>query len=231
MSGSSKVLPPHLETLVPDEWGIWRWFVLRGAGFPANLIQHLAQPDCAARADALILAQERLQWLFQNAIRSLNGTLDELSRKGEDRYGASFKKILDARRRLAEGKIPRSEDFAPEIQQMFNEISEAMRQCERLSAEWVVSFKDSLVSQTEALREFAQDAMFQEAVIWQNRQAFETAVQSVARERRDPARNQRQRNHEELIANYAQRYCVKNDTIGFFGPVAWGRIESGSPML
>ena len=231
MSGSSKVLPPHLETLVPDEWGIWRWFVLRGAGFPANLIQHLAQPGCAARADALIFAQERVQWLFQNAIRSLNGTLDELSRKGEDRYGMSFKKILDARRRLAEGKIPRPEDFAPEVRQMFNEITEAIGQSERLSAEWVVSFKDSLISQTEALREFAQDAMFREAVIWQNRQAFETAVQSVARERRDPARNQRQRNHEELIANYAQRYCVKNDTIGFFGPVAWGRIESGSPIL
>src|SRR6267142_2164584 len=231
MSGSSKVLPPHLETLVPDEWGIWRWFVLRGGGFPAKLNDHLAQPGCAARADALILAQERVQWLFQNAIRLLNGRLDELSRKGEDRYGTSFKKMLDARRRLAEGKIPSSEDFAPEIQQMFNEITEAMRQCESLNAEWIVSFKDSLISQTEALREFARDAMFQEAVVWQNRQAFETAVQSVARERRDPSRNQRQRHHEELIANYAQRYCVKNDTIGFFGPVAWGRIESDSPML
>ena len=85
--------------------------------------------------------------------------------------------------------------------------------------------------QTEKLREFARDPTFQEAVIWQNRQAFETAVQSIARENGPSPRNQRQRNHEELIANYAQRYCVKNDTIGFFGPVAWGRIESGSRML
>ena len=48
---------------------------------------------------------------------------------------------------------------------------------------------------------------------------------------RNLARNQRQRNHEELVANYAQRYCVKNDTIGFFGPVAWGRIEPGSGII
>ncbi|HET8890100.1 MAG TPA: lantibiotic dehydratase [Candidatus Angelobacter sp.] len=231
MSGSSNALPPHLEALVPAEWGIWRWFVLRGSGFPAELINRLTQPSCAARADALIVAQDRVQWLFQNTVRALNGTLDELRRKGEDRYGTSFKKILDARRRLAEGKVPRSEDFSPEIRRMFHEITEGMRQCERLNAEWVVSFKDSLISQTEALREFARDPMFQEAVIWQNRQAFETAVQSVAREHRDSARNQRQRNHEELIANYAQRYCVKNDTIGFFGPVAWGRIEPGPPTL
>ena len=137
MSGSSNALPPHLETLVPDEWGIWRWFVLRGAGFPAELIHRLAQPGCAARADALILAKDRIQALFQNAIRALNETMDELRRKGEDRYGASFKKVLDGRRRLAEGKIPRSENFSPEIQRMLNEITEAMQQCERLNAEWI----------------------------------------------------------------------------------------------
>jgi hypothetical protein len=231
MSSSNNALPPHLETLLPDEWGIWRWFVLRGAGFPAELIHRLAQPGCAARADALILAKDRIQGLFQNAIRTLNETMDELRRKGEDRYGTPFKKVLDGRRRLAEGKIPRSENFSPEIQQMLNEITEAMQQCERLNAEWMMSFNGSINGQAEILQAFARDPMFQEAVIWQNRQAFETAVQSVARERQDLPRNQRQRNHEELIANYAQRYCVKNDTIGFFGPVAWGRIEPGPPMI
>ena len=28
-----------------------------------------------------------------------------------------------------------------------------------------------------------------------------------------------------------QRYCGKNDTIGFFGPLAWGRIEDAAPPL
>ena len=231
MPGSSNALPPHLETLVPFEWGIWRWFVLRGAGFPAEQIKRLAQSSCAVGADALISAEERVQSLFQNAIPILNGTMDELRRKGEDRYGQIFKSILNARRSLADGKIPRSEDFSPEIQRIFNEIAEAKQECERLNAEWVQSFTNSLNAQTETLRDFARDPMFQEAVIWQNRQAFETAVQSVARENEATSRNQRQRNHEELVANYAQRYCVKNDTIGFFGPVAWGRIESGSGMI
>jgi len=231
MPGSKHILPPHLETLVPFEWGIWRWFVLRGAGFPAEQIEGLAQPACAAAADALILAEERVQQLFQSAIRALNDTMDELRRQGEDRYGARFKNVLNARRRLAEGKIPRSDDFSPEIQRIFNEMREAEQECKRCNAEWVQSFTLSLIGQTEALREFARDLKFQEAVIWQNRQAFETSVQSIARENGPSLRNQRQRNHEELIANYAQRYCVKNDTIGFFGPVAWGRIEPVSRML
>jgi hypothetical protein len=231
MHGSSNALPPHLETLVPFEWGIWRWFVLRGAGFPAEQIKRLAQSGCAVGADALISAEERVQSLFQNAIPILNGMMDELRRKGEDRYGQVFKSILNARRSLTDGKIPRSENFSPEIQRIFNEIAEAEQECERLNTEWTQSFTNSLIGQTETLRDFARDPMFQEAVIWQNRQAFETAVQSVARENEATSRNQRQRNHEELVANYAQRYCVKNDTIGFFGPVAWGRIESGSRTL
>nr|WP_242704991.1 lantibiotic dehydratase [Streptomyces sp. IBTA2] len=33
------------------------------------------------------------------------------------------------------------------------------------------------------------------------------------------------RQREELVAHYWQRFCVKNDTIGFFGPVGWGRVD------
>src|SRR6476646_6944777 len=135
MPGSNQAVPPQLETLVPLEWGVWRWFVLRGAGFPAEQITRLAQPRCAAAADALISAEERLQSLFQNAIRTLNKTMDELHRQDEDRYGPTFKNVLNARRRLAEGKIPRSEDFSPEIQRIFNEIRESEQEFGRLNGE------------------------------------------------------------------------------------------------
>ncbi|MFF4044860.1 lantibiotic dehydratase [Streptomyces sp. NPDC001816] len=30
-------------------------------------------------------------------------------------------------------------------------------------------------------------------------------------------------------AGYWQRFCVKNDTIGFFGPVGWGRWDPAAP--
>jgi hypothetical protein len=148
MSGLSNALPPHLETLVPFEWGIWRWFVLRGAGFRAEQIERLGQPRCSAEADALISAEEHVQSLLQSAIRLLNETMDELRQKGEDRYGATFKNVLNARRRLTEGKIPHAEDFSPEIQRIFREIAEAKQECERRNAEWGHSFTNSLTDQT-----------------------------------------------------------------------------------
>ncbi len=40
-------------------------------------------------------------------------------------------------------------------------------------------------------------------------------------------RNAKHRLHEALVTSYLQRYCGKNDTIGFFGPVSWGQIDDG----
>ncbi|HEV2255838.1 MAG TPA: hypothetical protein VGS06_22045 [Streptosporangiaceae bacterium] len=33
------------------------------------------------------------------------------------------------------------------------------------------------------------------------------------------------------MASYLQRYCLKNDTIGFFGPVGWATAEPGTAGL
>jgi hypothetical protein len=46
----------------------------------------------------------------------------------------------------------------------------------------------------------------------------------------DPGGSQH-RQHEALVANYLQRYCAKNDTIGFFGPVGWARVTNASSPL
>ena len=52
-----------------------------------------------------------------------------------------------------------------------------------------------------------------------------------SRSPRAPAKPSRRARREEIVASYWQRYCGKNDTIGFFGPLAWGRIEDAGPPL
>jgi hypothetical protein len=79
------------------------------------------------------------------------------------------------------------------------------------------------------LRAVARDPLFRTAVTWQNRAALHNAVAKIAADARAPASRQRQR--EEVVASYWQRYCAKNDTIGFFGPLAWGRIADDGPPV
>jgi hypothetical protein len=84
--------------------------------------------------------------------------------------------------------------------------------------------------ESERLAEAAGDPRFQEAVTWQNPAALANAVLKVAS--RAPTKPpSRARGREEIVASYLQRYCGKNDTIGFFGPLAWGRIEDDGPPL
>jgi hypothetical protein len=74
----------------------------------------------------------------------------------------------------------------------------------------------------------AGDPRFAEAVVWQNRAAYHNAVLKVAAGSGDGSKWRRR---EELIATYWQRYCVKNDTIGFFGPLGWGRIDERDALV
>jgi hypothetical protein len=79
------------------------------------------------------------------------------------------------------------------------------------------------------LSEIASDPSFAEAVIWQNRSAYRTAVAKIAGRGAEPGSKRRQR--DGVVAGYWQRYCSKNDTVGFFGPLAWGTIRDDGPPV
>ncbi|WP_327279582.1 lantibiotic dehydratase [Streptomyces sp. NBC_01205] len=79
-----------------------------------------------------------------------------------------------------------------------------------------------------AIRRTAGDPLFREAVTWQNRNLIPDVLDKAAA---GEPRNARGRGHETAIAKYLQRYTVKNDTIGFFGPVGWGTFTDGTKAL
>lgn len=71
---------------------------------------------------------------------------------------------------------------------------------------------------------------FQCAVAWQNHPVLKLAVLPLLR--REPGagpRTSKHRQREDVVASYWQRYCVKNDSIGFFGPVGWTTLAPDTP--
>jgi Lantibiotic dehydratase, N terminus len=78
------------------------------------------------------------------------------------------------------------------------------------------------------LARVARDPRFREAVAWQSREALRGAVHKLAAGGESPSRRRRR---ADVVAGYWQRYCAKNDTIGFFGPLGWGRFaEEGAAI-
>jgi len=87
-----------------------------------------------------------------------------------------------------------------------------------------------------AILKTAADARFREAVTWQNRLAVETGFNALLR-RPPSTENAKTRQQQLLVVKYLQRYCAKNDTIGFFGPAGWtgvggaAHFEAGPELI
>jgi hypothetical protein len=80
------------------------------------------------------------------------------------------------------------------------------------------------------LRDAASEPLFREAVTWQNRDAVVDGLDSLLRKPAE-ATDSKTRKKELMVARYLQRYCAKNDTIGFFGPVGWARFEEAGRFV
>ncbi|GGQ08058.1 lantibiotic dehydratase [Streptomyces roseolilacinus] len=87
-------------------------------------------------------------------------------------------------------------------------------------------FDEGAVRTARLLQEIAASPRFRAAVAWQNPAVLRTGVAPfLAWTPTAAGRTSMPRQREELVAHYWQRFCVKNDTIGFFGPVGWGRWD------
>jgi hypothetical protein len=84
----------------------------------------------------------------------------------------------------------------------------------------------------EAVRQFLRHEPAVAAIAWQNPGLMDNwvtgYVAALTTEERTGLRRRSQR--EAKIAKYAQRYCAKNDTIGFFGPVGWATLDDDAPL-
>ncbi|MEV1057513.1 thioesterase domain-containing protein [Micromonospora chalcea] len=91
-------------------------------------------------------------------------------------------------------------------------------------------FEEALRSGAQRFTALAADPLFREAVTWQNRGAL-VAFDGLVRGGADAARNVRRRDRERALLKYWQRYCGKNETVGFFGPSCWVTVDPAQPEV
>src|SRR6266508_2779055 len=147
----------HRVPLGATSWFVWREALLRSTGFPADGLDRLGAPRCAAIADAYLAGGTEL---------------------------AAFE----------------------------------------------VQFAATLSECSRAVSRIAADRRLREAITWQNPAALRLLDYLAAC---DPAtaRDHKRRHREQQLTRYWQRYCAKNETIGFFGPALWARVDPGVAYL
>ena len=215
-------LAEHLAPLPGGPWAVWRWAGLRGTGFPVGRLLSLAAPRCARAAEELNEKRDRESEADEAALsaarRSLSGDGGRSSQEKARRLVKSWMRSdgagLDGREAAAVARL---------------------RQCRQEHAEaretFLKEFESGVRQVSESLREMARRNDFREAVAWQNRHALRTGIDALLRKGDGEARGSKLRQYEQLVALYTQRYCAKNDTIGFFGPVGWARFVPDGPAV
>lgn len=92
-------------------------------------------------------------------------------------------------------------------------------------------FEQALAAGAATCVELSADPRLREAITWQSTTAL-VVLDSLRRAGIGGYRNNSTwRQRHRLIAKYWQRYCAKNETIGFFGPCSWITIDPDAPAL
>ncbi len=76
-----------------------------------------------------------------------------------------------------------------------------------------------------ATRETVMEHRFREAVAWQAPTRLAKFVDKAATGKLGGNRG---RTRQQAVARYLQRYCLSNETLGFFGPVGWAWVSQDS---
>jgi hypothetical protein len=215
-------LPSHMIRLPGGNWPLWRLMGLRGTGFPISELLRFGAEECAALREEILQNEAEVARLRQEALRLLHREVKNAS--GEEK--ARCEKAI---RNIRSNGVSALTEFPSSV---VEEFRTARNKLDSLWTDFRAAFDAALVRQSKLISEVAGTNQFQEAVIWQNRNAFHTAVSSLLNGSSEPVvRNSKRRQHEELVAKYLQRYCAKNDTIGTFGPVGWARFSERGPAL
>lgn len=226
-------LPEHLAQVPGTPWAFWRWICLRSAGFPSDWILKLASPGAALAADRLLELEEAAE---ERRIEAVAGLREQLScvRDEERRLP-----LLRALKRIekADGKPPAMDAGGDELQRYAQAHWNAHLAREKFHGE----FQSGIERASTQIAAIAGNPKFREAVLLQNRRAMQSGIDVLLRHRQEgKGRGKKERQQEELVASYLQRYCVKNDSIGFFGPVGWARfvrketgflVRPGDPLV
>ncbi|MGZ3457976.1 MAG: lantibiotic dehydratase [Archangium sp.] len=207
-----------------DGWRLWRESCLRGAGFPAHRVLSLAAtPALSAAIGALLEGEAAEAKVRRTALAACEEATQGATRETGKRLGQAIRQLR------AQG-VPSPTGASPQVDGLLSALAGLSAQTRARRQALEDAYEVDRSRGAQALREVAADDRFREAVAWQNPHVLRGGIDFL---RRQPpaATGFKVRQNEALVASYLQRYCLRNETIGFFGPVGWARWEDVGPAL
>jgi hypothetical protein len=206
-----------------DGWTVWSWVWVRGAGFPAELALRLATEKSAAIAARLAEVEAAEEEARRAAVAACEAALTGAR-------GAESGALARALKQLRAGREVDARGLPEEASSAAARLAEQSRLRAELRGELGTELTAESTAAMAHMQELVRRGPMREALVWQNRRLVRGTVDAFLR--RPPERDDsKMREYGRVLATYVQRYCVRNDTIGFFGPVGWARFTDAGDAV
>lgn len=206
-------------------WQLAGQFVVRSTGFAFDLLERLRQPRTAALLGAIQQSEQQSEQLQQNFAEEIFPRLcAQESARGGEREAFRLWYTLARKIRLGQGIEPSLLAQLPQAEPAgwLRAWNEAVEAGARLRQEGTACFADEFAGCRASLHEIVSMPRFQEALWLSNPGVYETGWQYYQRHWQPPARPSKMKHMERRFYTYLQRFCAKNDTTSFFGPLNYG---------
>jgi hypothetical protein len=182
-----------------ERWTLGEVFVLRHAGFPFDWLEGLGFSEGLRAEVATLLEEERA---LVEAVRAA---------AGEDA-------AKSAREALEKGKEPSLKPkYGPGCTQ-------ALERYRARRAALATRYAEERQALRKRLREKAAEPLVKEAVFFSNPAMYENVWSRYLEGEQRPD-NSDARRVERQVYTYLQRFCAKNETTSFFGPISYGECD------
>jgi Lantibiotic dehydratase, N terminus len=199
-------------------WEVMPHFVLRTTGFPLELIDGLAfSAEVMAAIEAVLDAEDNIATTRRrlanaaprgSAPEGLRREMWKAARRGET-LPADFSEV----------------ELGDALRAETERWNEAVHERDRALKRARQSVEAEVEESRHRLRRIVVDPRFQEAVWLSSPDMLDRAVSWYLRRPTSVSRSNRVRSVERQLVAYLQRFCAKNDTASFFGPVAYGSFD------
>jgi hypothetical protein len=195
-------------------------FLLRSTGFAFELLDTIACPHSATRSDALLDANAALTARVRLVQEALAAESDPATRKMR-------RKCFNRVERLGTSGLDddRLDRLAPATAAVLQKWDTAVANRDQRLDELRKFFTAELQDRREALRKLVSDPRFGEAVWLSSPQMHQIGLRGYVAA--SEARSDTRRAERQLVA-YLERFCAKNDTSSFFGPIDYGHTSTES---
>ena len=205
------------------DWSLWRLCAVRGAGFPIALLEDFVAPPLSQAIANVLDADASLG----RARRDLLAWCKAQHARAAGDLARAFHYALRAVQRSRPVNLPIRD---PEGDHLAAAYQRALEVVAAVQTDYAHAYAASDLEMSVAARAWAGRPDFRAAVAWQNAQAL-TLLERYYANVPTPGVDGAERKYRRLVASYAQRYCAKNEQIGFFGPVGWARVDGEHPRL